>query len=310
VTARAVIIRNPVARHPLKGDTLQRVLAVARQAGWTIETLATEHAGHATDLARDAAARRIDVVIVHGGDGTLNEVVNGLAGTDTAVAILRGGTANVWAKETRCPKDPVAAMRTIVAGRRRRIDLGRANGHYFLLMCGVGLDAAIVPVVPPRWKRRLGAFAYISAGVIMAFRTKAWRTDLTIDDDASERSLYWMLAGNTRSYGGVLNITHRAIADDGLLDVALMRRGGIYRVVVDAIRVLFKRHDRSPNVRYTRAQSIHIATPGIPLQVDGEAHGETPLRIVIAPLALSVIVPADLRSPLFSREEDVSPSAV
>jgi YegS/Rv2252/BmrU family lipid kinase len=301
---KAILIRNPIARHPLDANTLQRVLAVAREAGWQIETVATDRAGHAIDLARDAAARGINVVIVHGGDGTLNEVVNGLAGTDAVVAVLRGGTANVWAKETQRVKDPVAAMRAIVSGKRRRVDLGRANGRYFLLMCGVGLDAAIVPVVPPRWKRRLGALAYIAGGIIMAFRTKAWRVELTIDDDASERSLYWMLAGNTRSYGGVLNLTHRAVADDGLLDVALMRRGGVHRVIVDAIRALFKRHDRSPNVRYTRAHSIHIATPGIPLQVDGEAHGETPLHIEIVPLALNVIVPSGLKSPLFSGAEE------
>ncbi len=298
----AILIRNPVARHAIDDATLERVLAVARDAGWQINAAATEHAGHATELGRDAAARGIDVIVVHGGDGTLNEVANGIAGTETAMAALRGGTANVWVKETRCPKDAVAAMRAIVHGKRRRIDLGSANGRYFLLMAGVGFDAAIIPRVGARMKQRIGALAYIIACVPVILRTKPWAATLTIDGDASESSLYWMLAGNTRSYGGLVRITHRAVADDGLLDIALMRRGGVLRLIADGMRVLLRRHDRSPNVRYVRARSVDITTPGIPVQLDGESHGATPLRIEAAPLALAVIVPADLRSPLFSRD--------
>ncbi len=297
----ALLIRNPVTRHPIDDARLVRVLAVAREAGWQIDAVATEHAGHATALARDAAARGIDVLVIHGGDGTLNEAANGIAGTTTALAVLRGGTANVWAKETHCAKDAVVAMRAIVLGERRRIDLGRANGRYFLLMAGVGLDAQIIPRVTARMKRRLGALAYVIAGIVMALRTKPWPAKITIDGDASESSLYWMLAGNTRSYGGVVQITHRAVADDGLLDIALMRRGGVLHLIADGVRVLLRRHDRSPNVRYVRARGVDITTPGIPIQLDGESHGTTPLHIEVAPLALAVIVPANLRSPLFSR---------
>jgi YegS/Rv2252/BmrU family lipid kinase len=303
---QALLIRNPVARHALDDATLSRIIDVAENAGWQIETVATDRAGRATELARAAAERGVDVVIVHGGDGTVNEAVNGVAKTETAIAVLRGGTANVWAKETQCAKDPVSSMRGIVSGRRRRVDLGRANAaggeRFFLLMCGVGLDAAIIPVVPPKWKRRLGALSYVVAGIITVFRTKAWRCQITIDGDASERSLYWMLAGNTRSYGGVLNVTHLAIADDGLLDIALMRKSGIHRVIADGVRALFRRHARSSNVRYVSARMVEITTPGIPVQVDGEEHGKTPLRVEVVPLALSVIVPASLTSPLFSRE--------
>ncbi len=276
------------------------MIDVAAAAGWEVETVATDREGRATKLARDAAERGVDVVVVYGGDGTLNEAVNGLAGTRTAVAILRGGTANVWAKETHVPKDAVKAMRVIVAGERRAVDLGVANGRYFLLMCGVGLDAAIVERVGARTKRRLGAFAYIVSGARAVFGTKAWRTDVAIDG-THEPSLYWLLAGNTRSYGGMVEITHRALADDGLLDIALMRRGGVLRVIADGVRVLLRRHDRSSNVRYSRARSLEIAAPGIPIQLDGEACGVTPLRLEVAPLALNVIVPARLRSPLFSR---------
>lgn len=297
----ALLIRNPVARRKLSDEQLSSIIDVAEAAGWSIETVATDRAGAATQLARSAAERGVDIVVVHGGDGTLNDAINGLAGTRTAVAILRGGTANVWAKETRTPKDATRAMRSIVGGVRQQVDLGRAGDRYFLLMCGVGLDARIVATVGVRMKRWLGAAAYVLTGATQALRTRAWPAAITIDGDASERSLYFMLVGNTRNYGGTIDITHRAVADDGVLDVALMRRGGVLNLLRDGARVLFKRHDRSPNVRFGTAQSIDIATAGIPVQVDGEAAGDTPMRIEVAPLALHVIVPAQLRSPLFSR---------
>ena len=297
----ALLIRNPVARHRLDDLALTAVLDVARNAGWTIDDVATEREGHATALARDAAQRGVDVVVVHGGDGMLNEAANGLAGTAAALAVLRGGTANIWAKETRTPKDPIAAMRAITRGVTRLIDLGRANGRFFVLMCGAGLDAKIVPRVGPRSKRWLGPVSYIIAGVTTALTTRPWTCDVRIDGAEPERSLYWMVAGNTRSYGGIAEITHTAIADDGELEIALMRRGGPLRLLADGVRLLRKRHPRSPNVRYTRARSVDIATPGIPLQVDGEPAGETPVRIEAAPLALRVIVPAGVASPLFRR---------
>jgi diacylglycerol kinase (ATP) len=142
----------------------------------------------------------------------------------------------------------------------------------------------------------------VLTGVAQVLKTRTWSAAITIDADATERSLYFMLVSNTRLYGGVAQITHHAIADDGELDVALMRRGGIINVVRDGARVLLKRHDRSPNVRMTRAHTVEISTPNIPIQLDGEDAGTTPLRIEVAPGALTVIVPRTLRSSLFTRE--------
>ena len=298
----ALIIENPAARRALGEGKLRPVLDIATQAGWHIELTTTNHAGHATELARDAAARGVHVVIVHGGDGTLNEAVNGVTGSATAVAPLRGGTANVWAKEARFPKNPVDAMQAIVHGERRRIDLGRAGDRYFLLMAGVGLDALIVPRIGARMKKRAGAAAYIIAGVAAALRTKPWQADLSFDGEPAQTSLYWLLAGNTRSYGGLANLTHRALIDDGALDIALMRRGGAHRLLANGAQMLLKRHDRSANILYRRTRILDINTPGIPVQLDGEPHGETPIYIECIPAALDVIVPRGVVLPLFRSE--------
>ncbi len=294
-----LLIRNPASRHSIPTERLDAVLARARDAGWQIDHVSTERNGQATEIARDAAARGADVIVVHGGDGTLNETINGIAGTGTALAVMSAGTANVWAHETHTPRDPVAAIDAIVRGERRRIDLGRAGERYFLLMAGIGLDATIVPRVSPMLKRRLGATAYVIAGAITAFRTKPWRVSVRIDGEARQCWLYWMLVSNTRSYGGLADIMYRAKADDGLLDVGIMHRGGLH-LVADGARIPFHGHDRSPNVDFMRARVVDVDTPGIPVQIDGELAGHTPMRFEVAPRALTVIVPAGLRSPLFS----------
>jgi diacylglycerol kinase (ATP) len=112
--------------------------------------------------------------------------------------------------------------------------------------------------------------------------------------------VYWLLAGNTRSYGGLVQITRRARLDDRLLDVAIMHRGGVLRLLTDGVRVLRGRLDRSENVDEMQVPLLSIGTPGLPVQLDGEAFGETPLQLEAVPRALDVIVPAGLASPLWS----------
>ncbi len=307
---KCIVIRNPASRRSLSGARLEAALDQARTAGWQVEVVETAHEGHATQIARDAATSGIDVIIVDGGDGTINEVVNGIAHSTVALAVIRGGTANVWAGEIGTSNDPAQAVRDIVRGVRRRIDLGRVDARYFLLMAGIGLDAEIVPRVPPRAKRWTGRVAYVAAGIVAALRTRPWSVRVRVDGEPRDTSLYWMLIGNTRSYGGVARITHRALADDGWLDVALMRRGGPFHLLVDGVRLFLGRHDRSPNIDYRTAKTVEILTPGLPVQVDGEPAGETPMTFEIAPLALEVIVPASLASPLFGTPPAAGASAL
>jgi diacylglycerol kinase (ATP) len=112
-------------------------------------------------------------------------------------------------------------------------------------------------------------------------------------------SLFWMLVSNTRSYGGITDVMFRAEADDGMFDVGIMHRGGPWRMIADGVRVLRKRHEDSGNIDYLKARSIEVDTPGLPVQLDGEFYGTTPVRFEIWPAALIAIVPAGLKTPLF-----------
>jgi YegS/Rv2252/BmrU family lipid kinase len=293
-----VLIYNPVARRAPKVERLRE--AAARVEGWEITLQPTDAAGHATALAANAASEGYDVVVACGGDGTVNEVANGLVGSSTAMAVVRGGTANVWAKEVSIPKDASKALRLLAEGETRSIDLGRAGERYFVLMAGVGFDAAIVRDIGPVAKRRLGAAAFIVSGLRKTFGHRSVDVDLELDHKSLTGSMYWMLASNSRSYGGVLNIAASAKIDDGLLDVYLLRRGGLLRLLWLLPWILLGRHHRQPNVVHRTAEAVDVSTAGLPVQIDGEYAGETPLRFEVAPQALRVIVPRGLKSPLFS----------
>ena len=234
----------------------------------------------------------------------MNEVANGLAGSSTALAVVRGGTANVWAKEIHLPRKPAAAIALLANGERRTIDLGRAGERYFLLMAGLGFDSAIVRKMSSVWKRRLGAAAYLLFGIRASLTYRSTEPELLFDGETAAEPLYWLLLGNTRNYGGLLNITNRARADDGQLDLFLLRKGGLLRLAWIGLWAIFGRHQSRPEVLYRTVRSLDVRTAGLPVQVDGEYVGETPMRFEVVPAALQVIVPRGLRSPLFESPAD------
>lgn len=274
-----------------------------RLKGWDIDVVPTEYMGHATELAREASERGWSAVISCGGDGTLNEVVNGVAGTETAVGVIRGGMGNVFAKEIGVPRAPELAIEALLSGDRGKFDLGIAGGRYFLLMCGVGFDATIINRVPPRPKRLLGSTSYALWGAAGMFGYESRRVAFSIDGVEREDDLYWLLLGNTRSYGGVINITSQAVADDGLLDAYIYSGRGLSWAVRTGLWIALRRADRHRGVAYQRVVDLDVLTPGVPVQADGEYFGETPMHFGVAPRSLSVLLPRGSRGrQLLSRD--------
>ncbi|MFN8585170.1 MAG: YegS/Rv2252/BmrU family lipid kinase [Dehalococcoidia bacterium] len=297
-----LIIRNPRARHA-PGEAALRAAAAPLQAhGWVLRVESTRHAGHATELAAEAAEAGIEVVAACGGDGTVHEVVQALGGTSTALAVLPAGTANVWAREAGVPLDIGRAMSLIPSARPAQVDVGVVEGDFgtrrFLLMCGIGLDADVVRRVGggSRGKRLLGKVWYGVVGTRAMWGTRGVMSDVAVDAAPSTQPVLQLIAGNTRLYGGVLPLTSIARMDDGLLDVCLfMGRGR-----VDTLRLLWRAgvtargrlHARTGGgIEYFRGERV-VVTPRAPLavQADGEYIGETPVTLSVLPRSLTVLV--------------------
>jgi YegS/Rv2252/BmrU family lipid kinase len=317
---RVVVIRNPAARRPPGDADLLEPFATLKRAGWDVTVRDTRGPGDGAVLAADAAAAGASVVVACGGDGTLNEVLSGVAETETALAVLPAGTANVWAHEIGVGNDVGDALGLVEGGRRVRIDtgmvqLGDEQPRRFLLMCSLGLDAVVVWEMEGRssLKRRFGRAAFAWPAIRALVGTRAVHTTITVDGIERRGPLTMAVVGNTRLYGGITKITDGAILDDGLLDLvtfsgqpaATAERRVIQRLIqlswVASGSLSRQRHE---SVHYLRSASFELRPEGpLPVQVDGEFVGqagpEASLRLWAHPRSVTVVVPAG-HNPLFS----------
>lgn len=291
---------NPIAWQVSQNEVIDAIVRAWRAAGWTVAVQATNGPGHATLLARAAALRDYDMVAAVGGDGTVNEVVNGLARTQTALVAVPYGTVNVWVRELALPVNPVAAAQALVDGQVRVVDLGRANERYFLLMAGIGIDAAVTSEVRREEKRRLGVLAYLLRVLSLSHSYRGTRAEISLDGRRIKGRVLQVVVGNSRLYAGVLQVTHQAVIDDGLLDVCVIRGNHLYSLPRHALSIILRRHTFNPEIEYYRARTIGIAASApLPVQVDGEAIGYTPMSFEVVPRALRVVLPSTVPEGLF-----------
>jgi len=244
----AVLIVNPAA-HNVPALKLRREAEEwLREAGWRFRWEQTTETGHATRIAARAAAAKVPLVLALGGDGTLNEVANALAGTETALGTLPAGTSNIWAREAGISRKLVEAVRLMATGERRLIDLGKAGDRYFMLFAGVGVDAQITRTVSLDMKRRVGAAAYGVAALREALRWRSRPVTVRLDGVERRMDVLMAFAGNTRLYAGLTKITPNAVVDDGLLDVCIYEGSGSLDIVMHAARTMLKSHKKANKV--------------------------------------------------------------
>jgi YegS/Rv2252/BmrU family lipid kinase len=301
----AVVIVNPSAHNAPKRKRLDEADEWLREQGWHVEWRETAGPGHATDIAAAAAARRVPLLFACGGDGTLSEAANGLAGSGTALAVIPGGTVNLWAREVGMLKKPLGAVRLAIEGERRLIDLGKAGNRYFMLMAGFGIDASVTHNVSHRIKGGVGALAYAIAAVREALTYGGTRVTMRLDGEERTAEVMMLLAANTRNYAGLAKITPDAVVDDGLLDVCVYEGSGRLDIMPHAVRTLLRLHRGSKKVLYRRVKTLEMSWEHpVPVQLDGDAVQLCPSLVTMAPAALWVAVPRDLASPLFSHRSD------
>jgi len=301
---KTMIVFNPTAGQLRPGHQMDEVAQFLRQHKWDVTLRVTEKSGDATSFAREAVDNNYDMVVAAGGDGTNNEVINGgMVGSDVVLGMLPIGTTNVFALEVGIPisnplhlRPVIDSARVLVDGCVRRVDVGKAGSRFFLLMGGVGWDAEVVTYVQRDAKRWLGPLAYLPAGVMAAKNFAGSRVWVDIDGHRFRDRAVLITINNTRLYGGVVQMAPKASLDDGLLDVCIFRGHNVTQAFFRYIfGVLSRRHIYDPHVRYHQAKYIAVrsARP-LPVHVDDETLGSTPVEFTVVSRSLRVMLPRNL----------------
>ncbi|MGF1657150.1 MAG: diacylglycerol/lipid kinase family protein [Verrucomicrobiales bacterium] len=288
-----VIIFNPAARGEKAGGLEAELKALTRSA----ELWRTEEAGDAERFARRAVEKGVEMVIAAGGDGTINEVVRGLASVPEAevtLGLLPTGTMNVFAYELGLPTSNLKkCWEVIQRGHTRRIDLPRANGHPFVQMAGVGFDAQIVENTKWEDRKNFGPLSYLFSAAQVAGETAPALTIIRKNEPLMDGS--FVLVGNGRYYGGPFVLFKEANMQDGLLDVLVFQNLGIIDLLRYVQGIIFGTlHPGMDDVKYFQTASLEVySTPIVPVEVDGEVIDETPVRLTVQPAGLLVCAPPE-----------------
>lgn len=286
---KATIIVNPISSRINYPDCVNRIERELKRKGHQVIIRPTSAPLEAIELARRSEGEGSELIISVGGDGTLNEVINGISSPGTKLGIIPTGISNVLALELDIPPGLDRAIRVILDGHTRLIDLGIVNERLFSTMVSIGLDAEAVRVVNPGLKKFLKRYAYHLAGVkaLISFRPAPFtlRTE-----EGQELSGQAVVISNARFYGGHHQINPGARIDDGFLHCCLFEKGSRMDYTRYFLGVLRKKHHTFHDVHLVKTTGIRIDTSGLPIQADGDYIGRTPARIEILPKRLTVCV--------------------
>jgi len=294
-------------RRAANARDMQTMLAAR---GFAVEACATGGPGDATRVAREAVKNSADVVVCYGGDGTINEVIQAVAGTPASLAVWAGGTANVIARELGMPFDTKRVAQVIAARKTIRVALGIAvsesggakrdrvsfdasesqRGRYFLMMAGIGLDAAIARSVNTGLKRRTGEFAYWLSGIRHLL---FWKPEMFIvEADGQRFESAFTVIGKGKGYGGEMLMTPGASLSDARFELFILpllpNNFSYLRVLIACLRG----KPQTPQATIIKAGTVHANSNRSPwVEVDGELLGPLPMKFEVVPDALSLVVP-------------------
>lgn len=301
----AVVIYNPASgrRRRQRLTDLEQASKILRAAGIVAQLASTTARGAATTLARQAVQEGRELVIACGGDGTINEVVNGLAGSQIPLAVLPAGTANILAKEIGIPWSIPAAARLISGGTLRRIALGEVRsvkagteataGRYFLCVGGAGPDGAVVGALTEDVKSQAGILAYWFEGVRQFFTYRFSTFRITSPERRLIATL--LVTGRTQHYGGPFRITRGASLFEDTFELVAFTGQNRFRLLSCLPAIWRNRLARVRGIEIWKSSEI-LCEPlegrEILAQVDGEPAGNLPLKFQIVPNALTLVLPA------------------
>jgi diacylglycerol kinase (ATP) len=286
------VIINPAAG---KDQPILKTLNAAfRSVGTDWDVSITKKRGDGTRLAREAVEAGADVVVVHGGDGSVMEVAGGLMGTGIPMAIVPGGTANVMSRELGIPSDLYEASTLIVnrEARVRQVDMGKVGKHYFLLRAGMGLEAAMIEAADREMKDRLGLLAYAFTALQELASPQIANYQFLLDGQEAQTEGLACLVANSGNIGAAgISLVPGMDVSDGFLDVIVITRGDLPSLIALAASVVGG-IENAPALQHWRVKKGSIrAEPVQNVQVDGEILEKTPVEIEVVPHAVRIIVP-------------------
>ena len=281
-----LVIINPSARSSRARALCRKIEHLSSRAYVRI----TNAPGEARALAEEAVAEGCERIVAAGGDGTINEVVNGLAGSRTALGLLPLGTMNVFATELGLPVGNLRKCWEVVEhGLIKPVDLLRANDRHFVQLGGIGFDAQIVAATSVDFKKTLGPLSYILSATQIA-STKP--PVLTVRGGGGTRQGSFVLIGNGRFYGGPFVLFKDARVDDGMLDVLIFKNLGYLDIVRYLQAIVLGNHTALSDVEYFQTAQVRVTSTGpVPVEVDGDVIGTLPVTFKVIPRSLRVLVP-------------------
>jgi YegS/Rv2252/BmrU family lipid kinase len=317
---RLVLIANPkaganamnaVRASHNRRRILANVIREFRASGFSVVLHQEHEPGAVEEYSRSAARNGADVIVAAGGDGTINAVMNGMMRAKvetkpheefkTTLGVLPQGTGNVFAFNMGIRRNWRDACEIIKAGHTRLIDVGLAFkprrpeiNRYFLLMAGIGYDAKVIEETSLRMKWMLRDYAYALKTLENVLTHRGSQVTLRLDDEKTHANIAWMImVGNAASYAWKIKVTPHAEIDDGLLDVCLVPFQNNLVSFQQAMQMLSGQHVERGVVEYWQVRTLRVeSSPNVPIQLDGDEWGQTPIELSILPSALRVLAPA------------------
>lgn len=290
---RARIIYNPTSGRELFKRHLPEVLEKLERAGYETSCHATTGAGDATKAARIAVERKYDLVIAAGGDGTINEVVNGLAEQEyrPTLGIIPVGTTNDFARAIGVPRNIDGACNVILEGNSVPIDIGRINDRYFVNIAGGGRLTELTYEVPSKLKTMLGQLAYYLKGIEMLPSIRPTEVSIEYDGKLFEGEIMLFLVSLTNSVGGFEKLAPDSSLNDGLFDLLILKKANLADFIKVATLAIRGEHINDPHVIYTKANRVKVnPTEKMQINLDGEYGGLLPGEFVNLYKHINVLV--------------------
>ncbi|MBU0472446.1 MAG: diacylglycerol kinase family lipid kinase [Nanoarchaeota archaeon] len=280
---------NQLKRKILSEENIEKqITKFFQDKKWIINISRTKKAGDGTIIARKS--KNYNIIIAAGGDGTINEVINGM-NINTKLGIIPLGSENVLAKELKISLNIEKACKIIYQNKTKKIDLGIINKKRFIFVAGIGFDADAITKVKPILKKLIGRHAYTVAGLRTLFEHKPEELEITINNKEKEKG-YFVIISNVKRYGGNLKITPTAELDDGSLDLCVFKNKDLWSVmkyILGGVSGTMKNVKETKHYKITSAE-IKSKKPTL-YHTDAEIGGTTPVKIKVIPKKLAVIIP-------------------